>query len=57
MMEHLNSLNIFSKCQYGFCAKHSTEGAVVTIYVESNLNNKCQTDAILLDLSKAFDKV
>ena len=59
ILEHLNSLNILSKCQYGFRAKHSTELQLLhTVHdLVSNLNQKTQTDAILLDLSKAFDKV
>ena len=59
IMEHLNSLNILSKCQYSFRAKHSTELQLLhTVHdLVSNLNQKTQTDAILLDLSKAFDKV
>ena len=59
IMKHLNSLNILSKCQYGFRAKHSTELQLLhTVHdFVSNLNTRIQTDAILLDLTKAFDKV
>ena len=46
---------------YGFCTQHSTELQLLcTVYdFTSNLNNKVQTDhdALLLDLSKAIDKV
>ena len=58
-MKHLNSLNILSKCQYGFHAKHSTELQLLRIAHDfaSNLKKRIQTDAVLLDLTKAFDKV
>ena len=49
------------KCQYGFHANHSTElqllHTVHDLAIVSNLNKKIQTDGILLDLTKAFDKV
>ena len=58
IMEHFISLNVLSKCQYGFHAKHSTEMQLLHAVhsLVSNFNNKFQTDAILLNLSKAFDK-
>jgi len=59
IMEHLNRFNVLSKCQYGFRANHSTELQLLhTVHdLVTNLNKKIQTDAILLDLTKAFDKV
>ena len=58
-MAHLDRHNILFNCQYGFCTQHSTELQLLrTVYdFTSNLNNKVRTDAVLLDLSKAFGKV
>ena len=58
-MAHLDRHNILSHCQYGFRTKHSTELQLLrTVHdFALSLNEKVQTDAVLLDLSKAFDKV
>ena len=58
-MSHLNEHNILSDAQFGFRHKHSAELQLLrTIHdFAFNLNNKKQTDIILLDFSKAFDKV
>ena len=57
-MSHLNEHNILSDAQFGFRHKHSAELQLLrTIHdFAFNLNNK-KTDIILLDFSKAFDKV
>ena len=59
IMSHLNEHNILSDAQFGFRHKHSAELQLLrTIHdFAFNLNNKKQTDIILLDFSKAFDKV
>ena len=58
-MTHLDSCDILSRCQYRFCTKHSTELQLLrTVHdFTSSLNEKVQTDAVLLDLNKTFDKV
>ena len=58
-MTHLNNYNILSDVQFGFCRKCSAELQLLRTVNDFvlNLNNKKQTDVILLDLSKAFDKV
>jgi len=59
IMSHLESLSILSDRQFGFRTKRSAEQQLLqTIHdFALNLNNKVQTDAILLDFCKAFDKV
>ena len=58
-MSHLDRYDILSSSQYGFRTKHSTELQLLrTVHdFTSSLNEKVQTDAVLLDLSKVFDKV
>ena len=51
-MSHLNNCNILSDVQFGFCCKRSAE-----LQLNHLVLNLKQTDIILLDLSKAFDKV
>ena len=59
IMAHLYRHNILTHCQYGFRTKHSTELQLLrTVHdFTSSLNEKVRTDAVLLDLSNAFDKV
>jgi len=59
VMSHLESLSIISNNQFGFRAKRSAEQQLFhTIHdFAFNLSNKSQTDVILLDFCKAFDKV
>ena len=56
---HLNACNIISDNQYGFCKRRSAELQLIrTIHdFAYNLNDRKQTDAMLLDFCKAFDKV
>ena len=55
----MESYNVLSNSQFGFRAKRSAEQQLLrTIHdFALNLNNKTQTDVILLDFCKAFDKV
>jgi len=59
IMSHLENLNILSDSQFGFRTKRSAEQLLLhTIHdFALNLNNKTQTDSILLDFCKVFDKV
>ena len=55
----MNAHNIISDTQYGFRKRRSAELQLIhTIHdFAYNLNERKQTDAILLDFCKAFDKV
>ena len=58
-MSHLENLNVLSSFQHGFRAQHSCESQLI-ITVEDlakNLDNKIQTDVLILDFQKAFDTV
>ena len=59
IISHLESYNVPSNSQFGFCTKRSAEQQLLrTIHdFALNLNNKTQTDVILLDFCKAFDQV
>jgi len=59
IMSHLTNLNILSDSQFGFRKNYSAELQLIktTHDIALNLNAKSQTDVILLDFSKAFDKV
>ena len=59
IMSHLINLNILSDSQFGFRKNYSAELQLIktTHDIALNLNAKSQTDVILLDFSKAFDKV
>ena len=56
---HLEDHNIICNEQPGFCSGHSYETQLfIAIHdIAQNLNNRKQTDVILLDFTKAFDKV
>ena len=58
-MDHFDSNEILNNVQHGFRQKRSCEMQLITWITDfSNcLNEKGQIDAILLDFSKAFDKV
>ena len=58
-MSHLTNLNILSDSQFGFRKNYSAELLLIksTHDIALNLNANSQTDVILLDFSKAFDKV
>ena len=59
IMDHLEKYSILIDIQHGFRQKRSCESQLITTINDfSNcLNNKGQIDSILLDFSKAFDKV
>ena len=59
MMGHLELNNILSTNQFGFCQKRSADlQLLLTVHdLALSLNDKAQTDCILLDFSKVFDKV
>ena len=55
----LSKLNIFYELQHGFREKRSCESQLLMLVDEllKSVYKKKQTDFILLDFSKAFDKV
>jgi hypothetical protein len=58
-MKHLDIHNILSDSQHGFIARRSCETQLLETLddiIKRAANNK-QIDIILLDFSKAFDKV
>ena len=59
MIQHPIRYNILNDCQHGFRAKRSCETQILTLYHElaSSLDNKVLIDMIILDFSKAFDRV
>jgi len=59
IMDPLSTYQILSDCQYGFRARRSCETQLITAIQDlaKNLSEEKQIDAILLDFSKAFDKV
>ena len=59
VVKHLDSNQILHDIQYGFRSKGSCETQSTMLIEESlrNLKEGKQTDIILLDFSKAFDKV
>ena len=58
-VKHLERCNNLNDCQHGFRAKRSCETQILTLYHElaSSLDKNVQTDMIILDFSKAFDRV
>jgi hypothetical protein len=58
-MKFFESHNILSDKQHGFRKKRSCESQLILTIQDlaAGLNSKSQIDAILLDFSKAFDKV
>ena len=59
VMSHLEKYNVLDDAQHGFRKKRSTISQLVITVNDfaSTLRDQKQTDAILLDFSKAFDKV
>ena len=59
IMTHLKAKQILYDWQHGFRANKSTETQLVTLIHElsKNSDQKKQTDIVVLDFSKAFDKV
>ena len=58
-MQHLDKHNILHDAQHGFRKHRSTETQLIQLIdnLAHNIDNRIQTDAILLDFQKAFDKV
>ena len=60
-MRHLEQNNILSNDQFGFHQKQSADLqlllTVLDLALSLNNNNRTQSDCILLDFNKAFDKV
>ena len=59
IMKHLDKYKVLSDCQHGFRAKRSCETQLLTLSHEltSAIDRRKQIDLIILDFSKAFDKV
>ena len=59
IMKHLDTHHILSDNQHGFRKKRSTESQLILIIQDlaSGLDEGEQIDAVLLDFSKAFDKL
>ena len=57
MVEFIDKNNIFSKSQFGFRKKKSTETALMkfTDFVQNGLSQKHNVGTIFMDLSRAFD--
>ena len=59
VISHLKKNSILTDCQHGFRKRRSCETQLILTIddLARGLNDKQQIDAILLDFSKAFDKV
>ena len=59
VMKHLDNNNVLSDCQHGFRNNRSCESQLLITINDfaRGINDKQQIDSILLDFSKAFDKV
>lgn len=59
MMTHLESHNLLYEWQHGFRSRRSCETQLVTFlhHLAQNMDRGRQTDAVIMDFSKAFDKV
>ena len=59
IMLHLDNNHILNDAQHGFRKRRSCETQLIQIVndLALNIDNKIQTDIILLDFQKAFDKV
>ena len=59
VMKHVDTQSILTDCQHGFRARRSCESQLVTLThdLASSLDNGKQTDMVVLDFSKAFDRV
>ncbi len=59
MMTHLDSHNILYEWQHGFRSRRSCETQLVTFlhHLAQNMDRGRQTDVVIMDFSKAFDKV
>jgi hypothetical protein len=58
-MKHLDENKILSECQHGFRNQRSCESQLIGLVhdLTSNMDKNYQTDMIVLDFAKTFDKV
>ena len=58
-MNHFDSHSILSDKQHGFKSKHSCESQLIMTVNDLvlSLDNRSQTDMIIMDFSKAFDSI
>ena len=59
MMEHLESSNILYEMQHGLRSNRSCESQIISLahQLAQNNDNNIQTDLIIMDFAKAFEKV
>ena len=59
MMKHVDHYNILTDCQHGFRRRRSCKTQLVTLVQDLDLamDKRTQTDMVVLDFSKAFDRV
>jgi hypothetical protein len=59
MMEHLELNNILYEMQHGFRSNRSCESQIISLAhpLAQNNDKNIQTDLIIMDFAKAFDKV
>ncbi len=59
LCNHIDQHQILCEEQHGFRSKHSCESQLIqTVHdLAEGLNNRIQTDVVIMDFSKAFDKV
>ena len=59
VLRHLKEYSILTDCQHGFRARKSRETQLLTLAQEldTGLDKKHQHDFIILDFSKAFDRI
>ncbi|MEW8544204.1 MAG: reverse transcriptase family protein, partial [Candidatus Thiodiazotropha sp.] len=59
VMVHLEQYRILTDCQHGFRARRSCETQLLTLYHElaETVDRNGQMDLVILDFSKAFDRV
>jgi hypothetical protein len=59
ILKHLEKYNILTNCQHGFHARRSCQTQLLTLthHLASSLDSGIQQDLVILDFSKAFDKV
>ena len=59
IMIHLNEHDILVDYQHGFRKNHSCETQLINTveHLARSIDSRCQTDLLILDFSKAFDKV
>ena len=58
IMKHVDKEKILTDCQHGFRARRSCETQLVTLVhdLTSAMDRETQTDMVILDFSKAFDR-